>query len=70
MRTNCVNADVLEESRRLEFDVNNATDDGMRDAPEDEASHEAPGQQRSDARDRRQKKDLGKFGAMTNMLDP
>ncbi|QBR04098.1 hypothetical protein [Paraburkholderia pallida] len=64
-----MNADVLAESRRLEFDVNNATDDGMRNAPEDGASRKVAGQQHSDTRDRRKRKDPGKFGAMTNVMD-
>ena len=54
-----MNADVLAESRRLAFDVSNAAEDGMPSAPEDGALHEAAGQQRSDARDRRQRKDPG-----------
>ena len=63
MRTNRVNADVLAESRRLAFDVSNAADDGMRNAPEDGALREVAGQQRSDTRDRKQRKDPGKYGA-------
>ena len=69
MRTNRVIADVLAESRRLEFDVSNAADDGMRNAPEDGASREVARQQRSDTRDRKQRKDPGRFGAATNMTN-
>ena len=64
MRTNGVNADVLSESRRLAFDVSNAVDDGMPSAPEDGALREAAGQQRSDARDRRQRKGPGRLGGL------
>lgn len=69
MRTNRVNADVLAENRRLAFDVSNAADDGMRNAPGDGASREVAGQQRSDTRGRRQRKDPGTLGAVTNMTD-
>lgn len=69
MRINRVKSDVLAESRRLAFDVSNAADDGMRNAPEDGALREVAGQQRSDMRDRRQRKDSGKFGTVTNMMD-
>ncbi len=69
MRTNGVNADVLAENRRLAFDVSNAVDDGMPSAPEDGALREAAGQQRSDARDRRQRKDPGRLGDLTNAAD-
>jgi len=68
-RINRVNADVLAESRRLAFDVSNAAEDGMPSAPEDGALHEAAGQQRSDARDRRQRKDPGRMGDLANAAD-
>lgn len=69
MRINRVKSDVLAESRRLAFDVSNAADDGMRNAPEDGASREVAGQQRNDTRDRRQRKDPGKFGTVTHIMD-
>ncbi|MBB3262213.1 hypothetical protein F4827_007081 [Paraburkholderia bannensis] len=69
MRPNRMNADVLAESRRLAFDVSNATDDGMRNAPENGVLREMAGQQRSVARVRRQRKGPGRLGDLTNAAE-
>ena len=69
MRTNRVNADVLAESRRLAFDVSNAADDGMRNAPEDAALREVASQQRSDTQDRSQRKGWERREDLTNAAD-
>lgn len=69
MSANRVGTDVTAESRRREFDVSNAADDGMRNEQEDGTSHKTVDQQRSEAQERRQKKDQGKPGTMTNMMD-
>ncbi len=61
MAVSRVNVDELAENRRLAFDVGNATDDGMGNAPpEDGTSRETAGQQRSGTRKRMQRKDTGK----------
>lgn len=65
-----VGADEAAESRRRDFDVSNAADDGMPDTPEDGTSHKTVDPQRSEARKRMQRKDPGKPGTMTSMMDP
>jgi hypothetical protein len=69
MRPNRMNADVLAESRRLAFDVSNAADDGMRNAPENGVLRVVAGQQRSDARVRRQRKGPRRLGDLMNAAD-